>query len=235
VVGWLALVLLVVAALAIVLGGDGGALFGWTATQFAAAAFAMAIFVIGAAPLLRRYQGRLGLAARDVLMWAGVVAGLGLTYVYRSELPRVVEAMVAAVAPSDSSIGVPEPVESERLVRLRRQSGGHFIARAAINGGTVSVVVDTGATAIVLKPDDAEQAGIDLGGLAYSVPVETANGAAFAAPIRLKSVVIGPVGLANVDALVAKPGTLDYSLLGMSFLSRIKSYEFSGDFLTLRG
>ena len=39
----------------------------------------------------------------------------------------------------------------------------------------------------------------------------------------------------KVDALVAQPGALTQSLLGMSFLSRLRSYEFSGDFLTLRG
>jgi len=97
------------------------------------------------------------------------------------------------------------------------------------------MVIDTGATTIVLKPADAELIGINTGSLNFTVPVQTANGSAFAAPVRLKSVQIGPVGLGNVDALIAKPGTLDQSLLGMSFLSRLKSYEFSGDFLTLRG
>ena len=95
--------------------------------------------------------------------------------------------------------------------------------------------MDTGATTIVLKPSDAEQVGIDISKLTYSVPVETANGSAFAAPVKLQTVLVGPVGLASVDALVAMPGALDQSLLGMSFLSRLKSYEFSGDFLTLRG
>ena len=56
-----------------------------------------------------------------------------------------------------------------------------------------------------------------------------------AARIRLKEVAIGPLDRQNVDALVAHPGALSQSLLGMSFLSRLRSYEFSGDFLTLRG
>jgi len=51
----------------------------------------------------------------------------------------------------------------------------------------------------------------------------------------LRSVAVGPIALPQVEALVAQPGTLKESLLGMTFLSRLRSYEFSGDFLTLRG
>jgi aspartyl protease family protein len=53
--------------------------------------------------------------------------------------------------------------------------------------------------------------------------------------VRLGKVSIGPLDRKNVEALVAQPGTLSQSLLGMSFLSRLRSYEFTGDFLTLRG
>ncbi len=66
-------------------------------------------------------------------------------------------------------------------------------------------------------------------------PVLTANGRTMAARVRLDTVSIGPLDRKNVDALVAKHGAMTGSLLGMSFLSRLRSYEFSGDFLTLRG
>ncbi|MGB6194907.1 MAG: TIGR02281 family clan AA aspartic protease, partial [Methyloceanibacter sp.] len=67
------------------------------------------------------------------------------------------------------------------------------------------------------------------------VPVMTANGRTVAARVRLDSVAIGPLQREDVDALVAEPKALTESLLGMSFLGRLRSYEFSGDFLTLRG
>jgi aspartyl protease family protein len=67
------------------------------------------------------------------------------------------------------------------------------------------------------------------------VPVVTANGRTVAARVRLNSVAIGPLQREDVDALVAEPKALTESLLGMSFLGRLRSYEFSGDFLTLRG
>ena len=233
--GWLALILLVLAAVAIVLRSDAGTVMGFSAAELATAAFALALLIVIAAPLLRRYQGRFGLAARDLLVWSGIAAGIAALYIYRADLPNIASDMISRIAPQGTTLTVPEPVESERLVRLRRQPGGHFVARALVNGEALQLVIDTGATTIVLKPADAELIGIDTRSLTYNVPVQTANGSAFAAPVKLQSVTIGPVGLANIEALVAKPGTLDQSLLGMSFLSRLKSYEFSGDFLTLRG
>jgi aspartyl protease family protein len=108
------------------------------------------------------------------------------------------------------------------------------VVRAQINGSAVPMLIDTGATTIVLRPADARQAGVDVDRLSYSVRVQTANGAALAAAVRLRQVAIGPIVIDGVDALVARPGVLKESLLGMNFLRRLRSYEFSGDYLTLR-
>ena len=77
---------------------------------------------------------------------------------------------------------------------------------------------------VVLTATDARKAGIDTRGLAFDVPVATANGSALAAEIRLDQVAVGPIVMRNVPALVARPGALEESLLGMSFLERLKSY-----------
>jgi aspartyl protease family protein len=97
------------------------------------------------------------------------------------------------------------------------------------------MIVDTGASSIVLRPEDARKAGIDPDTLTYRIPVMTANGRTVAARVLIDTVAIGPLDRTKVEALVARPGALTQSLLGMSFLSRLRSYEFSGDFLTLRG
>ena len=120
-------------------------------------------------------------------------------------------------------------------IRIRKRLDGHFNANVEVNGKAIAMIVDTGASTIVLRPEDATKAGIDVDHLTYSVPVLTANGRTVAARIRLDTVSIGPLDRKNVDALVAKHGAMTESLLGMSFLSRLRSYEFSGDFLTLRG
>jgi clan AA aspartic protease (TIGR02281 family) len=105
------------------------------------------------------------------------------------------------------------------------------LAQAAIGVALLLFVAST----VVLRPADAKAAGIDVDRLAYSVPVRTANGQAFAAPARIRRMAIGSIVMENVDALVAKPGALGQSLLGMTFLTRLRSYEVMGEFLTLRG
>jgi aspartyl protease family protein len=87
---------------------------------------------------------------------------------------------------------------------------------------------------VVLKPADAQRLGIDVDRLRYTVPVQTANGTTYAAHVRLRNVTLGGISLNDVEALVSKPGALKENLLGMSFLSRLRSYEFTTDTLTLR-
>jgi aspartyl protease family protein len=96
------------------------------------------------------------------------------------------------------------------------------------------MLVDTGASTVVLKQADARKLGIDTSRLRYTVPVQTANGIAYAAHVRLRTAAVGPISVQNIDALVAQPGVLKESLLGMTFLSRLRSYEFAGNFLTFR-
>ena len=105
-----------------------------------------------------------------------------------------------------------------------RRLSGEFAVAAKVNGARVTFLFDTGASVVVLTAADARRAGIDTRGLDFDVPVTTANGAAMAAEVRLDSIEVGPIVMRNVRALVARPGALEESLLGMSFLERLKSY-----------
>jgi aspartyl protease family protein len=108
------------------------------------------------------------------------------------------------------------------------------MVKTETNGISLGMLVDTGASTVVLRPADAQRLGIDIERLRYTVPVQTANGTTFAASVRLRNVSIGRIRLNDVEALVAKQGALKENLLGMSFLSRLRSYEFTSDYLTLR-
>ncbi len=119
-------------------------------------------------------------------------------------------------------------------VRLRRSDGGRFSAQGEVNGAPIRLIIDTGAASVMLKASDAEAAGLDVRGLAFDTAIETANGATYVAPVRLRSVAIGGIRLDDVEAFVSKPGSLNESLLGMSFLKRLASYDLGGEFLTLR-
>lgn len=76
----------------------------------------------------------------------------------------------------------------------------------------------------MLTAADARKAGVDLKSLVFDTPVSTANGAARAADVNLDQIAIGPIVVRNVPAPVARLGALEESLLGMSFLERLKSY-----------
>ena len=141
---------------------------------------------------------------------------------------------VHAITQSDGADIPVDTKDGPRAVRLRKRDSGQFVARAAINGTAVDLVVDSGASAVVLRYADAERAGIDTSALTFTTPLGTGNGAAFAAPVHLRSITIGSIRVDGVEALVAKPGTVNESLLGMSFLRRLRSYDMAGDFLTLR-
>ena len=95
-------------------------------------------------------------------------------------------------------------------------------------------MLDTGASAVVLTQEAAKAAGLPLDFLNYSVKVETANGRTRAAPVTLDRIAVGPIEERAVPALIAQPGQLRTSLLGMSFLNRLQSSEVRGDRLVLR-
>jgi len=166
--------------------------------------------------------------------WLALGLGLVTLYAYKDEITPIAARVVGELLPG-TAMTVETSAGGLTEVKIRKRLDGHFTANVEVNGKEISMIVDTGASSIVLTPEDAKKAGIDLEKLTYRVPVLTANGRTVAARIRLDEVAIGPLDRTKVEALVAREGALTQSLLGMSFLSRLRSYEFSGDFLTLRG
>ncbi len=125
-----------------------------------------------------------------------------------------------------------KPVQSASVVSIPRVNGQYY-AQAQVNRGSVRFLVDTGASTIALTLEDARKAGINLNALRYTTPVHTANGVAYAAPVRLDEVRIGGIRLRNVQGLVIKEG-LNISLLGMTFLGELQKVEATPTQLILR-
>lgn len=173
-------------------------------------------------------------AIRDFMAGLVLAVAVMTTYSYRVEILTVVHRATGEYVYPTTAARTDADQQSERSVRIRRRPDGHFIARAEVGGTPLAMLVDTGASTVVLKPADAQKLGFDPERLKYSVPVHTANGTTYAASIKVRGLMVGPIWIEEVDALVAKPGTLKDSLLGMTFLNRLRSYEFSGDVLTLR-
>jgi aspartyl protease family protein len=126
----------------------------------------------------------------------------------------------------------PQPT---RAVQVARGQSGEFALRATINGVSAPMVVDTGATSVVLTFETAKAAGLPLELLDYDVDLETAGGHTHAARLTLDRLAIGKLVERSVPALIVPRGQMKTNLLGMSFLDRLESWEVRADRLMLRG
>ena len=118
--------------------------------------------------------------------------------------------------------------------RLELSSNGHYMTEAMIDGASILVMVDTGASSVALSYEDAQRVGVRESDLSFNAPVSTANGTVNAAPVMIRRITIGGVSVEDVSAMVLPPGAMSGSLLGMSFLSRLDSYEVRQGVLILR-
>ena len=141
----------------------------------------------------------------------------------------------AARASDSVSAMLRKHMTSARAVQVPRGQGGEFTLQARINGVAAPMVVDTGATSVVLTYETAKAAGLPLELLDYNVDLETAGGHAKAARLTLDRLAIGSLVERSIPALVVPHGQMKTDLLGMTFLDRLESWEVRADHLMLRG
>jgi len=112
-------------------------------------------------------------------------------------------------------------------------ANGHFVVNALTNGRSVKFLVDTGASGIMLTQADAKRAGIQPASLTYSDRIQTANGEIAAARTIVREIRIGDLAVDNMEVWITR-APMSISLLGMTFLRRLSSYEARADRLILR-
>src|SRR6516162_1454147 len=165
---------------------------------------------------------------RNILIAAAIMAGLGTFMAQMAEkftLPTASAAAspnVAAVAPAEA----PSPV-SHRDLSIPRDARGHFATEGRIDGQRIAFMVDTGASVVALNESSAARFGLRPTPGDYRATVTTANGTVKAAPTRLAMVEIGGLVVRDVDAMVLPDEALSENLLGLSFLSRLKRFEYA--------
>ncbi len=126
-------------------------------------------------------------------------------------------------------------VSPDHAVQIPRRQGGEFALHAKINGVSAPMVIDTGATSVVLTWETAKAIGLPLDMLEYNVDVETAGGHTKAARLTLDRLAVGKLVERSVPALVVPRGQMKTNLLGMSFLDRLESWGVQADKLKLHG
>lgn len=172
-----------------------------------------------------------------LLVLVGVLLAAGVaTYGDRGRLQEVQHAFAAIEDDVTGSItGKAHAHASAREVQIGRGRGGQFAVQVQINGVATPMVIDTGASSVVLTYETAKAAGLPLELLDYDVDLETASGHTKGARLTLDHLAIGKLVENSVPALVVPQGQLKSNLLGMSFLDRLESWEVRADRLVLRG
>jgi aspartyl protease family protein len=226
---WVLLIGLLLALAVLIARHDDGTIGGLSTDDFGSLAYYLALIVFIGSGVLVLFRERLSQALEAALFWIVVGFVLVFAYSYRTELRAASERVLAELMPGRAVM------RSSRMVEIVRGRGGDFQVAAQVNGTRVAMALDTGASAVVLTQDAAKAAGLPLEVLSYTVTVDTANGRTRAASVTLDRIAVGDIVEREVPALVAQPGQLRTSLLGMSFLNRLESWEVRGDRLVLRG
>jgi aspartyl protease family protein len=225
---WVILFALAGAVLMLASRNNGGALRDMGSQDFASLLFIIGgIGLVGGAAIAL-VRSNFAQAMKSVLIWLAIALALLVGYTYRFELKDVSDRVLAELMPGRA-------VGKGRTVELARMHGGDFRVATEVNGTRVGMVLDTGASSVVLTNDAAKAAGLPLEVIKYTVSVDTANGRTMAAAVTLDRIAVGGIVERAVPALVAQPGVLRTSLLGMSFLNRLQGWEVRGDKLVLHG
>ncbi|RUV24101.1 MAG: TIGR02281 family clan AA aspartic protease [Mesorhizobium sp.] len=228
---WVLMIAIGAGVVLLMLNDSAGSTFGVENYDFSRLIWLGALVALIGAGLLR--SGRpLGAMARNLGTWAVIVLALITGYQYRYELQDFASRVTAGLVPgSPLALGLED---GHATVTLDKAGNGHFEARIMVNGTPVRAVVDTGATSTVLTAQDAQAAGFNPAALNFTIPVSTANGMARAAAVRTDELAIGGIVRKDMPVMIAAPGMLGQSLLGMNFIGSLSGFDVRGDRMILR-
>ncbi|MFK7942992.1 MAG: TIGR02281 family clan AA aspartic protease [Paracoccaceae bacterium] len=187
--------------------------------------FACGLTIAGAGRLLLRGGPA---TARVAVVWVALFVSVVFSYSNRVELSDLYDRLRGNIHPSVAL------TTAQGEAELRRAWDGHYRAEADVNGVSMRLMVDTGASMVLIPYEVAGELGLDPDNLDFTVPVTTANGSSTVAAVRISSIKIGPIAVFDVQAAVAHPGMLKVGLLGMSFLEKLEETSFRGDKLLMR-
>jgi len=158
------------------------------------------------------------------VMFAAVAIAMGIALYIAPKFQE--QATREEPAPATVAVATPEPASlpGSNAAFIDREDDGHFWTRADVNGTQVKFMVDTGASIVALTYFDAQRLGLKPEELAFDSEIRTAGGITYGAPVTLASIRIGKVKIENVNAVILSNG-LEQSLLGMTFLGELDSYE----------
>ncbi len=165
-------------------------------------------------------------ALRNAAIWAVIFLVLIGVFSFRQDAAMIRDRILGELSPTQGTM------EDDGTIHFSAGPDGHFRIQAIVNGARLTFLVDTGATDVVLAPDDARRIGLDPATLSFTQFAETANGTVRGASVRLQSLIVGPIDITDMPATVNGAEMSD-SLLGMAFLNRLSGWRVENGVLTL--
>ena len=168
---------------------------------------------------------------RNIMIFAAVIAGLGTLMAQMAD--RMAPALAHTVSPKAAAVVTTVAQAGSRSISIPRDARGHFETEGRIDGQRIGFMVDTGASMIALNETSAARFGLRPARGDFNATVTTANGAIKAARTRIAMVDVGGLVVRDVDAMVLPDEALSENLLGLSFLSKLKRFEYANGKIVL--
>jgi len=170
---------------------------------------------------------------RNIMIFAAIMIGLGT---FMAQMADKMAPQPASARPSARLVVTPAdttPDAGLRSLSIPHDARGHFVTEGRIDGQRIAFMVDTGASVIALNESSAARFGLRPSRNDYRATVSTANGTVKAAPTRLAMIELGGLIVRDVDAMVLPDEALSENLLGQSFLSKLKRFEYANGKMVL--
>ncbi len=188
--------------------------------------FLSLLLVLMLSNILTRRNQNFGVILKYLGIWSLIGFIFVFIYSYRFELSNFKNRIIGELVPSKPQIN------DNGDITLTASENGHFYIDTKINDNNIRFMIDTGASSVSLSLQDAKTIGIDTNKLNFDIVYQTANGKSMGAAITIPEIEIGGIKFYDIKASV-NSGNMGNSLLGMSFLKRLKRYEFYEDKLVL--
>jgi aspartyl protease family protein len=184
-----------------------------------------AVFVLGVAIVLAR---RLPVVGRliSLTLTLGAVALAVLVFEQRAEF----DPSFARIA-QFLKLGENQQVAGGEM-RVPMARDGHFWLRVRIGHVEQRMLVDSGATITALSAETARAAGVHVQPALFPMLIRTANGSVEAETGKVRVLRIGNIVARDVPVVVS-PAFGDMNVIGMNFLSRLKSWRVEGQTMIL--
>ena len=182
--------------------------------------FAIGALVLVASALFSRRLG-LGEIIRTALAWVAIFAVFIVAFSYQHEILAVWNRVAGEVTGTNEQRVVGD------TLRIRQSADGHFWANATVNELPVRFLIDSGATTTAMTLRTAKTAGIEISNSPFPVILSTANGSVEAQRGLIQSLQIGSMVAKDLPVVVAEEFG-DANVIGMNFLSQLKSWRVEG-------